>query len=327
VGVLPLRVSRNAITYTVGNLNLFTMNVREFQLFAAPVTMRADAGLAMTKAMQALAEIMPRGAVAFAGAVPCDGAFHALLTDKNSTLWQPFRVLKWGEENLHCKIDWQGTLEAYLASLGADSRRNFKRYSKKLFANAELKPAIERFRSEAEVTRFLDDGMKISDKTYQKKLYGLGLARGGATEKRFRFAAAHQGFLGHILYFKGEPVAFHYGFVFGKTFFVVQMGYDPAFSQHQPGAVLFFHVLEDVEKLKLGVTSIDCLPGVTDFKLRTTNRKERIQNFYLFKRDLGGTARYFAIKVIDVVVRGLKSAAARLALTDRLRGWARRRGA
>ena len=97
------------------------------------------------------------------------------------------------------------------------------------------------------------------------------------------------------------------------------MGYDPAASPHQPVSILFFHVLEDVEKLKLPVKTIDCLPGVTDFKLRTTNRKERIQNFYLFKKDLAGTALYGSIKLLDGTVKGLRRLADRTKLTERLR--------
>ncbi len=319
VGLLPVRVSVGEIKYTAGSAVLLKKKIREFQVFQGPITIRADRRDAMVRAMEQLADNMPAGAVAFAGAVACEGEFHSLLTASDSPLRKRFHVLKWGEENWHCKIEWQGTLEAYLASLGPDSRRNLKRYSKKLFANDELKPKIERFRSADEISRFLDDGMKISDKTYQKKLFGLGLARGGATEKRFRFAAERQGFLGHILYLRGEPAAFHYGFIFGETFFVVQMGYDPAFSQHQAGSVLFFHVLEDVERLNIRVKTIDCLPGVTDFKLRTTNRKERIQNFYLFKKDLGGSALFAAITLLDGAVRGLKTLADRTNLSERLR--------
>jgi hypothetical protein len=319
VGVLPLRVSTGEIKYTVGNVTLFRKKVREFQLFEAPISTRADRGAAMARAMEGLAEAMPDGAVAFASAVPCESEFHALLNAPGGALGRLFHVLQWGGENWHCKIDWQGTLEGYLASLGADSRRNFKRYSKKLFANEALKPKIERFRSADEIGRFLDDGIKISDKTYQKKLYGLGLARGGATEKRFRFAAERGAFLGHILYLNGEPAAFHYGFVFGETFFVLQMGYDPAVAQHQAGAVLFFHVLEDVERLKLPIKVVDCLPGVTDFKLRTTNRKTRIENFYLFKKGLRGSALYAAVKLVDATTRGLKTLAERFKLSERLR--------
>ena len=319
VGLLPVRVSAAEIKYTVGSVTLLKKRVREFQLFQSPITIRADRRDAMVRAMEQLADSMPAGAVAFAGAVACEGEFHTLLTARGGPLRKRFHVLKWGEENWHCKIEWQGTLEAYLASLGPDSRRNLKRYSKKLFANDEMKPKIERFRSADDVARFLEDGMKVSDKTYQKKLFGLGLSRGGATEKRFRFAAERQGFLGHILYLRGEPAAFHYGFIFGGTFFVVQMGYDPALSQHQAGSVLFFHVLEDVERLNIPVKTIDCLPGVTDFKLRTTNRKERIQNFYLFKKTLGGSALFGAIKLLDVTVRSLKTLSDRANLTARLR--------
>lgn len=318
-GLMPIRIARERITYTVGNVRVLALPVRQYNLVQGPLTSKPNSLSAMAQSMEALADLMPPTGAVFASAVPVDGAFNVLLADRASPVRKRFHVLKWGDANWHCKIDWSGTVEAYLASLGADSRRNFKRYDKKLFANEELEPRVECFRTAADIDRFLDDGIKVSDKTYQKKLLGLGLARGGATERRFRFAAERQGFLGHILYLGGAPAAFHYGFVYHDTFFVVQMGYDPAFAPHQPGAVLFLHVLKDVERLKLPVRTIDCLPGVTDFKLRTTNRKEAIQNYYLFKRSLGGTARFAALYLLDAAVWGLKSLAARAKLAERMR--------
>jgi Acetyltransferase (GNAT) domain len=318
-GVLPVRACKNELKYTVGDTAVIKKRVLEYQVFREPVTSGKDAVAEMANAMSCLAGSMPSGAVVHVSATPIDSAFHSLLTSRDSPVRRHFHVLAWGDDNWHCKIDWTGSVEAYLASLGADSRRNFKRYSKKLFGNDVLQPKIERFRAVEEVGRFLDDGIKVSDKTYQKALLGLGLSRGGAMERRFRFAAERDCFLGHILYLGGEPVAFHYGFVFGGTFFGVQMGYDPAASQHQPGSVLFFHVLEDVERLKLPVTTVDCLPGVTDFKLRTTNRKVHIRNFYLFKRTVRGTLFYGTIRAIDGAVRRIKSLVSRTKWGGKLR--------
>lgn len=325
VGLMPLRVSSTDLEYKVGDISLIKTRVRQFSVAEGPLVAGGEGRAALAQAMDHLADIMPSEAVAFAGSVPCDSEFNNLLNAPDETLRARFHVLKWGEPNWHCKIDWAGSTQAYLASLGPDSRRNLKRYSKKLFADAELKPRVERFTSLEDVARFLEDGIKISDKTYQKKLFNLGLSRGGPTERRFRFAAARQSFLGHVLYLRDEPVAFHYGFVFGSTFFVLQMGYDPAYAQHQSGSVLFFHVLQDVEKLNMQIKTIDCLPGVTDFKLRTTNRKERTQSYYLFKRGLRGSALYAAIRFVDVAVKGGKAAADRLDLANALRRLLRRR--
>lgn len=306
-GVLPLRVATSDLVYTVRRRVLFKKRVREYRMFGGPLAAGADPASAVGAAMTTLARELPADAVVQVSAVPCGGAFHAMLTDPDSPVRRLFNVLPWGPENLHCKIDWTGTVEGYLASLGADSRRNLKRYSKKLFSAVELSPRIDRFRSVEEVARFLDDGVAVSDKTYQKRDLGLGLVRGGALERRMRFAAERGAFLGHILYLEGKPAAFHYGFINGQTFFVLAMGYDPAVAKHQAGAVLWHGVLEDVEKLKLPVTTIDCLSGVTDFKLRTTNRKAPIRNYYLFKKSPSGAALYLALKAIDAVVERAKA--------------------
>lgn len=299
---MPVKASSAVIAYTAGRSTILKWNVRQFSVVQGPLTNGPDIRAAYSKILRALARALPANGAVFISAAQCDGPFAALLDDVSAPLLNDFHVFKWGAENWHCKIDWTGKVEAYLASLGADSRRNFKRYEKKLFANSEMRAEVRRFQTPSDIDLFLHDGVKVSDKTYQKSLLGLGLARGGPTERRIRFAAERQGFLGHILYLQGEPAAFHLGYLFGETFFAVQMGYDPSHSTHQPGAVLFFHVLQDVERLRLPVRVIDCLAGVTDFKLRTTNRKERVQNYYLFPRTTRGFATYASLRIADLAV-------------------------
>jgi len=304
-GLLAARVMQDLLRYDVGPTTLFKRSVRQYAIFRGPVTATASPA-DIAAGMMCLSANMPADAVAFVSAVPCDSAVHELLTSPASPLKRTFHILPWGQPNLHCKIDWTGTSEAYLASLGFDSRRNLKRYAKKLFGDGSINARVERFRHPQDVDRFILDGSSVSDKTYQKRRLGLGLSPGGSTERRIRFAAERKGFLGHILYLGDRPAAFHYGFIFRRTFFVLQMGYDPAFSAHQPGSVLFFEVLRDVEKLKLDVTTIDCLPGVTDFKLRTTNQKVRIRNFYLFKRSFSGSLLYAWLRALDALATAAK---------------------
>lgn len=299
---MPVKVSNAVIAYTAGRFTILKWNVRQSSVVQGPLTNGPDTRAAYSKTLRALARSLPANGAVFISAAQCDGPFATLLDDVSAPLLNDFHIFKWGAENWHCKIDWAGTVEAYLASLGADSRRNFKRYEKKLFANSEMRAEVKRFQTPSDIDLFFDHGIKVSDKTYQKNLLGLGLVRGGPTERRIRFAAERQSFLGHILYLQGEPAAFHLGYLFGETFFAVQMGYDPAYSVHQPGAVLFFHVLQDLERLRLPIRVIDCLAGVTDFKLRTTNRKERIQNYYLFPRTMRGFATYASLKIADLAV-------------------------
>lgn len=296
---MPVKASDAVIAYTAGRLTILKWNVRQFNVTQGPLTIDPDPRAGCSNALRALARALPVDGAVFISAVPCDGPIAALLEDVSTPLLHDFHILKWGAENWHCKIDWTGKVETYLASLGADSRRNFKRYEKKLFSKSEMRAEVRRFQTASDIDRFLDDGIKVSDKTYQKNLLGLGLARGGPTERRIRFAAERQSFLGHILYLQGEPAAFHLGFLFGESFFAVQMGYDPAYSVHQPGAVLFFHVLQDLERMQLPVRVIDCMAGVTDFKLRTTNRKERIQNYYLLPRTMRGFATCVSLRMVD----------------------------
>jgi hypothetical protein len=320
VGLLPIGVSSTHLEYKIGNVSLFRTRLRQFTFSVGPVSAEKDQKASFASAMDCLPDIMPSDAVAFAEWVPCGSEFDDLLSAPDTPLRTNFHVLKWGQPNRHCKIDWVGSTETYLNSLGPESRRNLKRYSKKLFADAGLTPRVERFESSEEAARFLEDGIRISNNTYQKNLLNLGLSHGGPVERSIQFAAARSSFLGYILYLCNEPVAFHYGFIFGSTLFARQMGYDPAHARYQVGSVLFFRILQDIEALNMPIKTIDYSAGAnTEFKLRTSNRQELFQNYYLFKRNARGFALFAAISALDAFVKGLKLIANRARLTNVLR--------
>jgi Acetyltransferase (GNAT) domain len=305
-GIMPIRVLRGSIDYTAGDIRLLSVGVREFLLGPGPLTAVAGDPAVLSGAMECLAEMLPADGAVYASAVPCDGAFYALLNEKGGDVAKRFYVFKWGGPSLHCKIDWTGSVDAYLARLGSEARRNFRRYTKKAFSDEALQTRVERFSSVADLERFFDDGIRVSDKTYQKNTLDQGLSRGGEVERRIRFAAERQAFLGHILYLRDVPVAFRYGFIYGDIFFAMQTGFDPAFASHRPGTVLLMSFLKDLEQRRVPIKVIDFLPFVTELKLLSTTRKDRVQNFYLFKRSMRGLMLYMALRALDMMVKALK---------------------
>lgn len=298
-GYAAFLISKAALTYALGPFVLWKQPVRQLKLYQGIVA-RDDR--AADLCFEALRRTMGRGVV-FAGAVQTGSLVRAQSEAAASGLLRGFHVLAWGNDTWHCLVRWEGSLEKYLASLGKKSGKELQRNAKLLFSDAALGCELKVFRTPAEAEAFLSEGIAISDKTYQKRDLGLGMARGGAVERLIRFAAARGAFHGHILYINGAPAAFRYGFQCGDTCTMKQTGYDPAWADRQIGSVIFFEAMRYFERIKLAVAWLDFMPDVTLFKLRTTNDRRSVRHFYFFPRTIEGALQFLALRALDALSR------------------------
>ena len=90
-----------------------------------------------------------------------------------------------------------------------------------------------------------------------------------------------------LLELNGKPVAAQFGFRFGRTVYLLQEGFDPAFAKDSVGYVLRAHVLRTL--MAEGIRKYDFLGGVSDSKTRWGAEIGRYVNFRFSRpRSLGG---------------------------------------
>lgn len=290
-GFVALSIADTLLDYAVGPLVLRRQPVRQISLYQDIAVEGSDCKGSVEACLGTLSTLVPLDAVLRLGAVPVGSELHKQLTDPSSTAHRLFHVLPWGDETQHCRIRWTGNFEDYLASLGKVSRKELRRNTRALLNDPSLKCEVRRFQTASDVDVFLRDGIAVSDKTYQKRDLGLGLSLGGDVERSIRLATDLGGFFGCILYIDDVPVAFEYGFIWGGVCVMKQAGYDPAWAERSVGSVLFTAFVGELAELGVQVRWLDLVPGVSVFKLRTTNEKLAIRSFYLFPRSYAGAGR------------------------------------
>lgn len=309
VGLASFAIAQEPLIYALGPFELLRLNVKQFKLYQEVTTLRAVPEEAIASCFDVLAQSKPQ--VVCASSIPIGSDLHKQFLEPTSAVRRHFYVLPWGGEKPHCRIRWEGSFEKYLASIGKVSRKDLRRNARALLTDTTLDVKVRRFQSPEEVDVFFRDGINVSDKTYQKRDLGLGLSLGGQLERVIRHAAAHDGFLGYILYINGAPAAFEYALMCGTTCTMMQAGYDPAWADRQIGSVLFFEVLRDFEHIGLRAEWLDLLPGTNLFKLRVANDKRQIRRFYLFSRTPVGTSLFLTLMATDWFSRTVGSLVAR----------------
>ena len=301
-GVATFKRGTTRLDAMVGPVKLLSWETPQFQIHRGPVLSPGDRS-GVGDCFANLCARMEARAVVFAGDVLVGSDMHAEISDPKSRTNQRFLVLPWGDEEPHCGIRWEGSVEAYLKSISRNTARDLKRRHKRLFGDPTLEFKLKCFQAAEEVKSFISDAMIVSKKTWQQKEHGIGISFGGDAERTIQFAARAGNFLGYVLYQQGNPVAFDYCLIVGKTCVMKQKGYDPAIASLHPGTAMLQEMLYDFERKRLPVHYLDFMPLNNVFKLRTSNDKPLARNYYLFKRSVPGYCQYTVLLVAEALTR------------------------
>lgn len=304
-GLLAARVATLPFTYSAGAVTVFRKTVRHFTVHQGPIGQGTADPQIVGAGFCALARHMPSDAVTYVSAVPVGSAVHRTLEDPRNELRGQFHVLPWGQQNPHFKIQWDGSVNAYLSSLSAKRRGNVKRASQR--SSSTTPHAMRRFQHPSDIDAFLKDAIAISAQSGQDSGVGFDAQPGGAREALIRFAATRGAFTGYIMYVGESPVAYRYGFIYGHTLFAISTAYDRAWSEHKPGAVIFFEMLQDLENSKVPIKLIDLLPHENAFKRDRANIVVATQNYFLFKRSIAGSSLFYSVRALEASKPAVKT--------------------
>lgn len=136
--------------------------------------------------------------------------------------------------------------DAYLNALSSNTRQGLRRKAKKIVQVSGGELDVRRFRTAEELEAFHDVARRISLRTYQERLMGSGLPDTPEFLRAMVTQAAADKVRGWLLYIAGEPAAYLYCPVRGRTVIYEYVGHDPAFNDLSPGAVLQMEAMHDL---------------------------------------------------------------------------------
>jgi len=110
------------------------------------------------------------------------------------------------------------------------------------------------FREPHDVTTLAENAARVSQDTYQWRKRG-GFTRTQGTEAFLELAARQDWLRGYLLYVEERPIAFWIGTLYRNSCRLDTTGYLPEFRKHEPGSILFLHMLKDI--CSQGVQQLD----------------------------------------------------------------------
>ena len=135
--------------------------------------------------------------------------------------------------------------DRFLEACSHNSRRNFKRWTRKLENRYPGQIRMITYSEENEVAEAIEIAAKISAETYQHA-YGGGVTNDARTRAFFR-ATAKKGWLRiHILFIGDEPCAFLTALKYGRIYSAELTGYSPKWRDLRVGSILFFKIVEQL---------------------------------------------------------------------------------
>jgi hypothetical protein len=136
------------------------------------------------------------------------------------------------------------TYDEYLSGLGARTRQNLRRTTRRLFEDGLAR--VLSVTSPADVPEFLSHVERVHQRSWQARVLGRR-RRDSQAELSYFKGLAEQGWLRAYVLLKAEqPLAFELGFQYLDTFYGHECAYDETAAAHGPGSVLMHLVIEDL---------------------------------------------------------------------------------
>jgi CelD/BcsL family acetyltransferase involved in cellulose biosynthesis len=177
------------------------------------------------------------------------------------------------------------TWDSYLATLGSSHRANVRRRLRALEQKFDVQ--FERVTGD----RDRREALERLAHYHEHRFDAHGTAFRTASLRAFHDEATRR-FLDRgwlrmfVLRVNGAPAAVMYGFLYNRTFYFYQHGFDDSYQQHSIGLVLM--ALSIRAALEEGAAEFDMLWGTEPYKFLWARETRELYNVHLFPPHLGG---------------------------------------
>jgi hypothetical protein len=324
IGYAPLIGGVKDLRFVVGELALHRVSWRSLTLVQDLVIAGGpELRLGLTRQLlDLLAErLCPTDGIFLEG-VPTDSALYRLTALPGAM--RDLLAIEIGHVFPHHRLKLAPSFAEFEAQLSASSRQSQRRQLRKLLEYLGGDFDIRCFTGDSEVGQFVVDARRVSQKSYQWRLLGLGLRDPDSLSKTLTRAARHGWLRCYILYCRGEPAAFMLGYLYHGTYHYIDVGYDPAWGQWGVGSILQLQVIRDLIEGPEPAALFDFSTGHGEHKARLANISRSEANLLLVRNCARNAAIAAGYRLAMAVDRQGGRLLDTLGIKARVKHWLRR---
>ncbi len=233
---------------------------------------------------------------------------------------QHFRLYSQHGARPHPYIRLTGSYDDYLRTLSSKERQNLSRRVRKLRERGEVESL--RITEEAQVDPFVEAAAEISRKTYQFRLWGMGVRNPDQLKRWLKWAARRGWLRSYLLKCGGIPCAFQVAYQYGGRFLGVEVGYDPGWRELGVGMIQQFLALEDV--FRKDTPEICDFGAYADYKQVFANASYPNVMVWLFRRQFSSLLKLGSIRFFSAASGTGARALHRLNMKAKVQRWLRK---
>jgi len=197
-------------------------------------------------------------------------------------------------------VSLEGTFQDYMARFSHARRNKFQRLVRRWARDCGGRIDWREYKRPGEMAEFHRLAREISHRTYQEKLCDAGMPGGEGFVEQLREKAGNDEVRGYILFDGARPVAYQYCSIWDDILVGERQGYDPEYSAHSPGHVLFMLTLEHIFASRQ-FRRFDLGRGEFDYKKTFATGFIRCADIYYFRPSLRTAALLLAHTALDFV--------------------------
>jgi CelD/BcsL family acetyltransferase involved in cellulose biosynthesis len=215
-------------------------------------------------------------------------------------------------------IELDGSFDQYLRRLPRARRHEIQRKLRRYLDASGGVIDLRCYSTPEEAPLFYELARRLSAKTYQDRLLGLGLPDTETFRAELTVHAERGTLRGYLLFHRDEPIAFGYCAGLGQWLRFVFTGYDAAFAARSPGVALVHEMVRSVAS-EGRFTVLDFGPGEAQYKRLFATTSRLCATTFFFRPNSAHLAIVLAHRACIAVSDGCAGVAQRLGVKERLK--------
>ncbi len=283
-GGMVVRLNDFGLPYSVANRVLLRKKIKAAHILGSVPFLPESSSLAVDLIQRVFSD-WPESQAVYADACPTDSFFYVCLLN-------PIHRHK---EFYHYRIDgprpWhllrlEASFDKYLETLSSKARSAFRRKARLASKRSEGAASFHCVTAPHEVVEFLRSAVSVSQHSWQHKILGTRISVNEDSVRSFSDAAS-RGLLRCYLLNQGTmPSAFVIGYQYEGIYHYYELGFREELSEHSPGTVLLYHIIEDLHRSDPPFKLLNFGVGDATYKRRYGNLTLSDASLLILRRNL-----------------------------------------